>query len=114
MRNGAMVVGYVKGAETLTIDVAAEKDWADLSDKIYYDGMPLSKLSDKSYLDGGVSPRVAFIGMLNALNVTEVSQNDWFLLYDAPAGGGGGADGGINDAEGLHKYDAVEYVAYSK
>ena len=30
------------------------------------------------------------------------------------SGGGGGADGGIDDAEGLHKYDAVEYIAYSK
>lgn len=114
MENGAMVTGYIKAPKTLTVDVAAEKDFPELYNKIYYDGMPLSKLGDSSYIQEGVSKRIGFIGMLNALNVTDKSQNDWFLLYDAPGGGGGNGTGSVDDAEGLHKYDAVEYVAYAR
>ena len=114
MENGAMVTGYIKAPKTLTVDVAAEKDFPELYNKIYYDGMPLSKLGDSSYIQEGVSKRIGFIGMLNALNVTDKSQNDWFLLYDAPGGGGGSGTGSVDDAEGLHKYDSVEYVAYAR
>ena len=112
--NQPMVMAYVKAPETLTVDIGNPKDNQTLLDSIYYDGMPLTKLKDASYLKEGVSPRIGFIGMLNVLEVTNDAKNDWFLLYDAPGSGDDSAPSGDPDAEGFHRYAAVEYVAYAR
>jgi hypothetical protein len=117
LNNNAMVVGYIKAPKTLTVDVNNPSVPDDVLSRITYDGLPLSKIcgagKDASYLKEGLANRIAFIGMLNVLQIDR-SDNDWFLLYDAPGGGGGSDTGSIDDAEGLHKYDSVEYVAYAR